>query len=130
VYKAVAAKDGGFEWQFDEPLAHLSDGEGKRAGLHYRGPAWEAADGSKVVKKKEKDPKSADAPNKETDVPWLLISVKAEDAKDGKLGTLSKVVYVQRVATSGGVKPKEPPKHADSRIGVPYTATYYFWAAE
>src|SRR5262249_11438044 len=62
--------------------------------------------------------------------PWLRISVKADDAKDAKPGILSKVVYVQRVSTSGGVKPKDLPIRADSKVAVEYTAVYYFWAKD
>jgi hypothetical protein len=132
VYKAVPAKAGGFQWQFEEPLADLLDTDGGKAGIHYIGPSWEAADGSKVRKDDGKDPnpKSADALKKDRDVPWLLIAVKADEAKDAKPGIFTKVVYVQRVSTSGGVEPKELPKRAGAKIAVPYTAVYYFWAKE
>jgi hypothetical protein len=45
--------------------------------------------------------------------------VKAEDLKDAKPGRFSKVVYIQRAFTSGGVKPKQAPKREGSRIAVP-----------
>ena len=128
IYKAVVGKDGKPEWAFEGPLADLSGAEPGKAGIHYQGPAWEAFDGSKVVKDEGRKLESADAPNPKRDLPWLLVPVKADDLKDAKPGRFSKVVYVQRVATSGGLKPKQSPKREGSRIAVPYTATYYFWA--
>jgi hypothetical protein len=49
IYKAVERKAGVPEWVLEAPLAELFDGNGN-AGHHYDNPpAWEAADGSKVV---------------------------------------------------------------------------------
>jgi hypothetical protein len=128
IYKAVAGKGGVLEWVFEGPLADLSEAGPGKAGIHYYGPAWEAADGSKVVKDDDKKVQSAEAPNPTRDLPWLLVPVKADDLKDAKPGRFSKVVYVQRVATSGGRAPKEPLNRAGSKIAVPYKAVYYFWA--
>jgi hypothetical protein len=128
VYKAQEGKDGKLEWAFDGPLADLFDGEANKAGIHYYGPAWEASDGSKVVKDDGRKLLAADAPNPARDVPWLLVPVKADEPGNAKPGRFSRIVYVQRVATSGGRAPKELPKRAGSKIAVPYTATYYFWA--
>jgi hypothetical protein len=128
VYQAKKGKDGKLEWAFDGPLADLFDGEAK-AGIHYYGPAWEASDGSKVVKDDSRELLAADAPNPARDVPWLLVPVKADEPENANPGRFSRVVYVQRVATSGGRAPKELPKRVGSKIAVPYTATYYFWAA-
>jgi hypothetical protein len=128
VYKAVNGKDGGLVWEFEGPLADLFDQKGKKVGIHYGGPAWEAGDGSKVVKPKDKKPKSVEAKNPTKDLPWLLVPVIADEPKDGKPETLSRVVFIQRVSTSGGLPPKNAPKRRDSKIAVPYTAVYYFWA--
>src|SRR5580765_8596189 len=75
VYEAKATKTGDLEWTFEGPLAQLSDGKGAKVGIHYCGPTWEAADGSKVVKPKDIKPTSVDA-DKATDLPSLLIPVK------------------------------------------------------
>jgi hypothetical protein len=128
VYRAVAGKDGNLAWEFLEPIAELIDTDSAKAGSHYSGPAWEAADGSKVIKEADKKVQSADAPKQDRDLPWLLIPVKADDLKDAKPGRFTKVVYVQRIETSGGLAPKELPKRAGTKIAVPYTAVYYFWA--
>jgi Protein of unknown function (DUF3455) len=128
VYEAVVGKGGQLEWKFEGPLADLSDADRKKAGIHYYGPAWEATDGSKVVKVDDKKLQLADAPKPDSDLPWLLVPVKADDLKDAKPGILSNVAYVQRVATSGGRAPKERPNRAGGKIAVPYKAVYYFWA--
>ena len=49
--------------KFEEPIANLSEAGPGKAGFHYYGPAWEAADGSKVVKEDDKKVQSADAPD-------------------------------------------------------------------
>jgi hypothetical protein len=124
IYKAVKGKSGGLEWELEAPLADLLDAKGERAGWHYEGPSWEAADGSKVARDKKEEVKSAPAPNPKEDIPWLLIRVKAED---GKAGTLTSVVYVQRVQTAGGKAPAQPPRRIGTKVGVPYTAAYVFY---
>jgi hypothetical protein len=124
VYKAVEAKGGGLQWEFEGPIAELTDAKGAKAGYHFDGPSWEAADGSKVLRDASEAVKSAPAPNAKNDVPWLLIKVKAAD---GAPGNFAKVTYIQRVATSGGKAPADPPKRAGTRIGVPYTAEYHLW---
>jgi hypothetical protein len=124
IYKAVEAKPGQLEWTFEAPLADLFDGKGDKAGYHYEGPSWEATDGSKVLIDKAEKVKSAPAPNAREDIPWLLIKVKAEE---GKAGSLSPAVYVQRVQTVGGKAPMAAPQRAGTKIGVAYKAVYYFY---
>ena len=61
-----------------ETLADLFDGQRTKVGCHYEGPSWEASDGSTVRKSDEKNAvKMADAPNRDKDIPWLLIKVTA-----------------------------------------------------
>ena len=61
------------KWVFVAPEADLFDRSGKRIGTHYAGPAWESADGSKVVGavKARSDAPAAGA------IPWLLLSTKS-----------------------------------------------------
>jgi hypothetical protein len=124
IYKAVEGKAGKLEWVLEAPLADLLDDKGGKAGLHYEGPAWEAADGSKVVRDKSDDVKSAPAPNAAKDIPWLLVKVKADE---GKAGAISSAIYIQRLQTAGGKAPAELPKRAGSKVGVAYKAVYYFY---
>jgi hypothetical protein len=124
LYKAE--KQGGkLGWVLEAPKAVLYDAKGKKAGTHYAGPTWESADGSTLVRDKTMDLKSAPAGDPKAGIPSLRLEVKA--AK-GKAGLLSKVVYVHRLNTRGGVAPKEAPKSEDAKIAVPYTATYVFYA--
>lgn len=122
IYRAIKGKSGNPEWAPDAvPLADLFDAKGDKAGVHYDGPSWEAMDGSKVVREEST---KAPAPNPK-DISWLLVKVKAEE---GKTGTFSPVVYIQRLETQGGVMPAEKPKRTETKVGVAYKAVYYLYA--
>ena len=121
IYKAAAGTTGKLEWVLEAPLADLLDDQGRKAGCHYDNPpSWEAADGSKVVK--SGDARSAAAPNPKTDIPWLLVKVKAQE---GLEGIFSPVVYIQRLQTEGGKAPAESPKRVGTKVGVRYRAVYH-----
>lgn len=122
VYEASAGASGKLEWKFLSPLADLTEviDSVNAAGFHYDGPSWEALDGSKVTKV---DAKSAPAPGAD-DIPWLLVTVKAADGPSGKM---SPVTCIQRLNTSGGKAPAQPPMRAGTRVGVPYEAEYLFY---
>jgi hypothetical protein len=124
VYKAVEGKTGALEWVLEAPLADLFEEKGGKAGWHYEGPSWEAVDGSKVVRDKTEEVKSAPAPRPKQDIPWLLLKVKAAE---GKVGKLSPAVYIQRLRTEGGKAPAELPKRVGTKVGVEYKAVYYFY---
>ena len=124
IYKAVEAKPGQLEWVLEAPLADLFDDKGRKAGCHYEGPSWEATDGSKVVRDRSAEVKSAPAPSPKEDVPWLLVKVKAAE---GQAGTFSPAVYVQRLQTAGGKAPAQAPKRVGTKVGVAYKAVYYFY---
>ena len=124
IYTSVGDAGAPLKWVLEAPLAHLTVRKGNIAIHHYAGPSWEAADGSKVVRDKDTPVKSVPAPNATADIPWLLVKVTPDPAA----GTLSKVDYVQRLSTHGGVAPAAAPVRADTKIGVPYTATYAFYA--
>lgn len=109
------------KWTFDAPLAELRGAS--EVIHHYAGPAWEAADGSKVVRDKDTPVVTVPAKQARADIPWLLIKLSPDAAP----GILSKVVYVQRIATTGGVAPASPPAREGTKVGVPYTATYVFY---
>jgi hypothetical protein len=125
IYKAVKGKSGGVEWTLEGPLADLSTDRGAKAGCHYEGPAWEASDGSKVVRDPAVAVKSVPAPSPKADIPWLLLKVKAADATPGKF---ARVVYVQRLNTAGGMAPAGAPKRVGTKVGVAYTAVYQLWS--
>ncbi len=122
IYKAVEGKSDKLKWVLEAPLADLFDGD-KKAGSHYDNPpSWEAADGSKVVKSGEA--KAVLAPNPKKDIPWLLVTVKAEE---GRAGIFTPAAYIQRLKTEGGLAPAELPKRAGTKVGVAYKAVYYFY---
>jgi Protein of unknown function (DUF3455) len=123
IYKAVKGKADKLEWILEAPKAILYD-KGKKVGTHTAGPTWEAMDGSKLVRDKSVEVKSAPSSDPKADVPWLLLGVKS----DGKKGILNHVAYVHRLNTRGGVAPKAAPKGVEDTVSVPYTATYVFYA--
>ncbi|WP_157971419.1 DUF3455 domain-containing protein [Dyella sp. C9] len=121
IYRSTA--DGaGFKWSLEAPLAELSYAGG--VIHHYAGPSWEAADGSKLARDASVPVASVPAAHASADIPWLLLKVTADPAP----GALAKVGFVQRIATQGGVAPAQPPVRAGTLVGVPYTATYVFYA--
>jgi hypothetical protein len=124
IYKAVEGNGGALEWVLEGPLANLFEEKGRKAGWHYEGPSWEAVDGSKAVRDKTEDVKSAPAPKPNQDIPWLLLKVKAAQGKEGKF---SPAVYIQRLQTEGGKAPGELPKRVGTKVGVEYKATYFFY---
>ncbi|MBW8728379.1 MAG: DUF3455 domain-containing protein [Inquilinus limosus] len=120
IYRSADA-GGALHWELEGPLARLTGPD--LTIYHYAGPSWEAADGSKVARDPAVPVVSA-PPADPADVPALLIAVTADPAA----GILDHVAYVERLATHGGAAPAAPPIRAGTRIGVPYTATYAFFA--
>jgi hypothetical protein len=123
IYRSSADAGGALHWQFEAPLARLTGGS-QGVIYHYAGPSWEAADGSKVSLDPRRPVVSAPSADP-ADIPSLLISVAADPTP----GLLAHVAYVERLATHGGVAPSTPPVRPGTRIGVPYTATYAFFAS-
>jgi hypothetical protein len=123
IYECRARKDpaGGYEWAFVAPEADLFDAAGKKIGLHYAGPHWEATDGSRILGavKERADAPAADA------IPWLLMTAKSV----GPAGSFSKITSVQRVNTVGGAAPKGgcDQTAAGKPTRVNYAADYYFF---
>jgi hypothetical protein len=123
IYTCKASMDdpSKFAWTFKAPEAELKNNEGETIGKHYAGPTWEATDGSKVVGALKQQAASPD-PNA---IPWLLLKAKSNEGT----GTFSKVIYIQRVDTTGGKAPPEgcDQAHANAEARIDYTAYYYFY---
>ncbi|HEY4145518.1 DUF3455 domain-containing protein [Pinirhizobacter sp.] len=122
IYTSKAAAGASPQWTLEAPLAEL-----KGAGHvihHYAGPSWEAVDGSKISRDTSTQVVTVPAKQASNDIPWLLVKVVADPAP----GVLGKVEYVQRISTHGGAAPAKPPVRAGTKVGVPYTATYVFYA--
>jgi len=122
IYTCQPKKDDAnqFEWALTAPDARLHE-NGKDIGHHYKGPTWDAEDGSKVVGKLEQ---KIDAPGA-ADIPWLLLSAKSHEGS----GRFEKVSFIQRVDTKGGKAPAEgaDAAHAGQEVRVDYAATYLFY---
>ena len=123
IYTSIAEAGSPPKWTLKAPLAQLNDHQGKLTIYHYAGPAWVAADGSKIVLDADTPVKSVPAPDARANIPWLLIKVTADPAA----GALSKIGFVQRILTHGGTAPTTPPLRAGIDVGMPYTATYVFY---
>ena len=116
----------GFAWNLFGPRASLYDDHGKLVATHFRGPSWQARDGSVVVGGGEviREPVAGA-------IPWLRIKTSsATPGPDGErfVGT----TYIQRIATVGGLSPAASTcdaTTAGTRQEVPYTADYVFWKA-
>jgi hypothetical protein len=111
----------GTAWAFVAPEAWLFDQEGEVVGIHYGGPTWESASGSKVVgavlERATPDPDS---------IPWLLLGAVETEGP----GIFRRVTYIQRVNTEGGLAPTEPGDFVGDIARVPYSADYYFYRAK
>jgi hypothetical protein len=110
----------GYAWTFVAPEASLLDPGGDVAGSHYAGPTWEGEDGSKV-----KAAKVSGYTADPTSIPWLLLQAVSHEGE----GRMSKVSYIQRLDTVGGLAPASgcDASHVGDVARVDYTATYYFF---
>jgi len=112
-------------WVFQAPDADLywDPRHHLLAGSHYKGPTWEALDGSTVV-----GTKLAAATVDATAIPWLLLQGTSHTGK----GLMDKVTYVQRLQTVGGLAPTTgcDADHIGATANVDYTATYAFYVAK
>jgi len=112
----------GASWDFVAPSANLYADEGYhgRVATHYAGPTWESNSGSRVVGRKVKDCAPYD-----DSIPWLLLE---EVSTDGP-GVFRRASHIQRVNTTGGLKPPVAGSIIGEMRRVPYTAEYFFYGA-
>jgi hypothetical protein len=113
----------GFAWTGSDPDAVLADSARKLTAHHYKGPAWEASDGS-IVRSEAALAKHF-LPGNSRAVDWLELP-----AKEGT-GQFAKVTFIHRIHTSGGLPPSAKPcdaQHAGDQERVNYSATYLFYA--
>jgi hypothetical protein len=112
----------GTEWEFVAPAANLyadADYQGQ-IGIHYSGPTWESNSGSRVVATRV--PETGCTTNSSA-IPWLLLQTVMTEGP----GIFKKVTYIQRVNTTGGLRPTTPGTTVGEEARVPYTAEYYFY---
>jgi hypothetical protein len=112
----------GVSWSLAGPDAKLYAEENYfgEVGKHYVGPTWESNSGSKVVARKV-----AECVPDTSAVAWLLL----ERTSPTGPGIFGKVSYIQRVNTTGGLKPTIAGSTVGEEKRVPYTAEYYFYKA-
>jgi hypothetical protein len=127
IYECVADPSDVLAWRLHAPSADLFDDAGTQIGVHFGGidknlppgPYWESTDdGSRVH-----GASPVSAPNQGS-IP--LLRLQAADTSGN--GVFSKVSFIHRLATTGGVAPPESCM-AGKRTEVLYTALYYFYAA-
>ena len=118
----ASATDGSMAWVLKAPDAQLFGKHGHVIGTHYAGPTWEALDGSTVV-----GMRLAAATPDPSAIPWLLLKA-ASTTGDGRM---SKVTYIQRLDTVGGLAPQAgcDAEHPNATVESEYSATYYFYKA-
>jgi hypothetical protein len=58
-------------------------------------------------------------------IPWLLLMAASTEGP----GIFSRVSYIQRVNTTGGLTPTTEcsAENEGEEVGIPYTAVYYFY---
>jgi len=112
----------GFAWSGPDPDAILTNRERTLTVHHYKGPVWEATEGSIVrsdgALAKHYLPKNQDA------VHWLELPAQ------GPAGQFGRVTMIHRIDTSGGLPPSGKTcdaQHAGDQERVPYAATYRFY---
>jgi len=122
---ACLASGTGYAWVFQAPQADLfRDAELEHhIGTHFKGPTWQIGNDEhsssvvgKVLAKASIDP---------TAVPWLLLQAVSSSGD----GVLTRVRYIQRVDTVGGIAPTSScdATNVGASANTPYTATYYFF---
>lgn len=114
----------GSSWVFVEPVANLYADKGFRGqvGTHYAGPTWESNSGSKVVARRVQN--TGCTPDAKA-IPWLKLEAVTTDGP----GIFSRVTFIQRVNTTGGIAPAAPGTTVGEEARVPYTAEYFFYRA-
>ena len=104
-------------WNLLQPAATLSD-QGKPVGLHFKGPIWVSTlDGSEV------GATPVATVNQDGAVPQLLLKTTQNQGQ----GAFSKVSYVQRLRTNGGVAPSGSCTNGVQQA-IRYSAVYRFWS--
>ena len=113
------------KWDLLAPQAALFAEENYfgEIGSHYAGPRWESKSGSIVEGRRVLGTGCTPDP---TAVAWILLSKFTTEGS----GIFSKVTYIQRVNTTGGLAPSEAGLVDGEMKQIPYTAEYYFYKAE
>jgi hypothetical protein len=112
----------GFAWSGPDPDAILTNDKQTLIVHHYKGPIWEATDGS-LVRSDAALAKHFLSNNKDA-VHWLELPAKEATR------LFEKVTFIHRIDTSGGLPPSDKPcdaQHAGDQERVNYAAVYLFY---
>jgi hypothetical protein len=125
IYQCAPDASGAPAWTLHAPRAELLDDAGNQIGVHFGGvdkglppgPYWQASDGSRVH-----GASPVSVPN-----PGSIALLRLTAADTSGTGIFSKVTFIQRLDTTGGVSPTGACQAGDTQE-VPYTAKYVFYA--
>jgi hypothetical protein len=107
-------------WSLKAPAAMAFNKVDGASVYHYGGPTWQSmTDGSLVTAVKRAESSVPGA------VPELLLEVNSHGGTEG--GELSKISYIQRLNTSGGLAPSGPCTDGAEQP-IAYGADYVFFA--
>jgi hypothetical protein len=111
-----------YEWAFQAPEARLYDASGAEVGNHGAGPTWTWKDGSSITGKLLAQRVSPSPLN----INWLLL---AATPASSSAGALSRIAFVRRSETEGGIPPADgcDAAHVGATVRVPYSADYTFY---
>jgi hypothetical protein len=134
--------DSGFGWSFFGPQATLFNDDGRQITTHFLSPNPDEGGMARATWQHSKDTSTvwAKAVASSSDpgfvepgaIDWLLLQVVGADRGPTGGHRLSETTYLQRVHTSGGLKPSTGCVQADevgNKALVPYTADYFFYKA-
>ncbi len=110
-----------YEWVFVAPEANLYNASNTKVGTHGAGPYW-AITASDSIFAQHYTPQKVTTPDANS-IAWLQLMPKAGKAPSG---IFSNVIYIQRIATSGGKPPATAPQNLWDTANVFYTAIYRF----
>jgi hypothetical protein len=112
----------GSSWELIEPVANLYADANYRGkiGTHFIGPTWESNSGSFVVARR-----IGDCTPDPTAIAWLKLEATTAEGP----GIFGKVSTIQRLNTTGGLRPTTAGTTVGEEKRVPYTAEYYFYRA-
>ena len=113
----------GTSWDFVAPIAYLyaNNSYQEKVGFHYADRTGGSKSGSKVVAAK-----LADCSTDSNSIPWLLLQTVSTEGS----GIFTKVTYIQRINTQGGLSPTTPGSFIGEVAKIPYTAEYYFYRSD
>ena len=135
-YVCLVSPTGTASWAPIGPQATLFDDRGVQIATHFASlnpwepetsrPTWQhSRDTSAVwaaISERSSDPEFVEPGA----VDWLLLDVVGRRGRQTGVDRLTDTTYLQRVHTTGGVKPQRSCNEGDTAF-VPYTADYYFY---